>query len=334
LIDPEVLGANRNVQTSQTWTWHDINGNKLWDPGEVNLDPNGSDYVSTAGFSNLIPNPNELQPMEDEFTLSLEHELMPGFGVRVNGIYAKGRNDFRLQNTARPNSVYTIPVAGLDPGPDGKLNTADDTGRAFTYYEYPTALQGAQFNQTRLVNDSRGTSFKSIEIAATKRLSRNWQVEASYSGTNKHVNNIATLPNDDPNADFNQYDNTYEWISKVSGSYTFPHGLLTSAIFESRSGDVFARSVLFSGGKTIPTYALNVESIGAEQYPTVSHLDVRLEKQFKLLSSHQLAVRMNVYNVLNANTVLAATSRSGPSFGVPTSVLPARLAEVSASYKF
>ena len=90
LIDPEVLGANRNVQTSQTWTWHDINGNKLWDPGEVNLDPNGSDYVSTAGFSNLIPNPNELQPMQDEFTLSLEHELMPDFGVRVNGIYAKG----------------------------------------------------------------------------------------------------------------------------------------------------------------------------------------------------------------------------------------------------
>jgi hypothetical protein len=109
---------------------------------------------------------------------------------------------------------------------------------------------------------------------------------------------------------------------------------LTSAIFESRSGDVFARSVLFSGGKTIPTFALNVEPIGAEQYPTVSHLDVRLEKQFKLLSSHQLAVRMNVYNVLNASTVLAATSRSGPSFGVPTSILPARLAEVSASYKF
>ena len=93
------------------------------------------------------------------------------------------------------------------------------------------------------------------------------------------MNNIAVLPNDDPNADFNQSDNTYEWISKVSGSYTFPHGLLTSAIFESRSGDVFARSVLFSGGTTIPTFALNVEPIGSQQYPTVSHLDVRLEKR-------------------------------------------------------
>ena len=49
---------------------------------------------------------------------------------------------------------------------------------------------------------------------------------------------------------------------------------------------------------------------------------------------HELAVRMNVYNVLNSNTVIAVTTRSGPSYGKPTSILPARLAEVSASYKF
>jgi hypothetical protein len=334
LIDPEVLGANQNVQTSQTYTWHDTNNNKLWDPGEVNLNTNGPDYVSTAGFSNLIPNPNALQPMEDEVTLSLEHELMANFGVRVNYIYATGRNDFRLQNTARPDSAFNIPITNLDPGPDGKLGTADDTGKSFTYYEYSRALQGASFNQTKLVNDSRTTSFKSIEIAATKRLSQNWQFQASYSGTKKHVNNIAVLPTDDPNADFNQFDNTYEWISKLSGSYNFPHGLLASALYESRSGDVYARSVLFSGGVTIPTFALNVEPIGAQQYPTVSHLDVRFEKRFRLLNSHELAVRVNEYNLLNSNTVLAATTRAGATYLKPTSILPGRLAEISASYKF
>ena len=334
LIDPEVLGANQNVQTSQTWTWHDTNNNKLWDPGEVNLDPNGNDYVSTSGFSNLIPNPNELQPKQDEFTLSLEHELMANFGVRINGIYSRGRNDFRLQNTARPNSAFNIPITNLDPGPDGRPNTADDTGQSFTYYEYARSLQGAKFNQTRLINDPRDTSFKSIEIAATKRLFQHWQMEASYSGTRKHVNNIAVLPNDDPNADINTSDNNFEWISKFSGSYGFPHGLLASAIFESRSGEVWARNVLFSGGGTIPTLAVNVEPIGTRQYAIVNHLDVRLEKQFRFLDTHSMAVRMNVYNVLNSNTVLAVTTRSGATFGRPTSILPARLAEVSASYKF
>jgi hypothetical protein len=239
-----------------------------------------------------------------------------------------------LQNTARPDSAFNIPITNLDPGPDAKLNTADDTGKSFTYYEYSRALQGANFNQTRLINDTRDTSFKSIEIAATKRLSRNWQVEASYSGTKKHVNNIAVLPNDDPNADFNQADINYEWISKLSGSYSFPHGLLGSALFESRSGDVYARSVLFSGGATIPTFALNVEPIGSQQYPTVNHLDVRVEKRFKLLNTNEFAVRMNVYNVLNTNTVISATTRSGATYLRPTSIVPARLAEVSASYKF
>jgi hypothetical protein len=334
LIDPEVLGANRNVQTETRWLWHDNNSNKRWDAGEVLLDPNGVDYVSTTGFSNLIPNPNELQPKQDEFTLSLEHELMANFGVRVNGIYSRGYDDFRLQNTFRPYSLYNVPITNLDPGPDARLNTADDTGQSFTYFEYPRSVQGARFNETRLVNDPRDTSFKSIEMAATKRMAQNWQFEASYSATRKHINNVAVLPNDDPNGDFNTSDNTTEWISKLSGSYNFPYGFLASAILESRSGEPWARTVLFSGGATIPTQALNVEPLGTRQYPTARHLDVRVEKQFRVLGAHEFAVRMNVYNVLNSNTVLAVTTRSGPSFGRPTSIMPARLAEFSASYKF
>lgn len=334
LIDPEVLGANKNVQTETRWTWHDNNGNKLWDAGEVLLDPNGVDYVSTTGFQNLVPNPNELQPKQNEYTLSLEHELMANFGIRVNSIYSRGGNDFRLQNTYRPYALFNVPITNLDPGPDGRLGTSDDTGRSFTFFEYPRSVQGARFNQSQLVNDSRVNTYRSIEVAATRRMSNRWQMEASFSATKKHINNIAVLPTDDPNADFNTSDNSTEWISKVSGSYNFPHGIMTSAILESRSGEPWARTVLFSGGGTIPTQVLNVEPYGSRLYPTATHLDVRLEKQFKLLSSHELAVRVNAYNMLNANTVLAANARSGATFGRPTSIMPARLFEFSASYKF
>jgi hypothetical protein len=79
---------------------------------------------------------------------------------------------------------------------------------------------------------------------------------------------------------------------------------------------------------------LNVEPLGTRMYPTARHLDVRLEKQFKLLSSHEFAVRANVYNLTNENTILAVTTRSGTTFGKPTSIMPARLMEFSASYKF
>jgi len=184
------------------------------------------------------------------------------------------------------------------------------------------------------VNDTRNTGFKSIEVAVTRRLSHNWQLEASYSGTKKKINNTAVLPTDDPNADFNTSDHSLEWISKISGSYKFKYGFLASALLETRSGDPWARTVLFSGGATIPTQVLNVEAFGARQYDVVKHLDMRVEKQFRLLSNHELAVRMNIYNVANSNTVTAVQVRSGATFNRPTSILPARLAEVSASYKF
>ena len=284
LIDPEVLGANKNVQTEQRWTWHDTNNNKLWDAGEVLLDPNGLDYVSTTGFSNLIPNANELQPKQDEFTLSLEHELM-----------AELRVADQRHLLARPQR---LPVAEHFPGrtapstfrsrtstrvPTARLNTADDTGQSFTYYEYSRSVQGAKFNETQagqrpeghLVQECRSRGDQAALPALADRgllLGR----PRSTSTTSR------CCPTTTRTRDFNTSDNNVEWISKVSGSYNFPYGVLASAIYESRSGDVWARNVLFSGGATIPTLAVNVEPIGTRQYPTSSATSMcGLEKQLQ-----------------------------------------------------
>ena len=178
------------------------------------------------------------------------------------------------------------------------------------------------------------STFTSIDLAVTRRMADNWMLQASFSGTSKNNRNVAVLPEDNPNSDFNQFDDTFEWISKVSGSYRFPYGIQTSALFELRSGEPWARTVLFSGGTTIPTLVLNVEPIGTQRYTNVHHLDLRAEKSFRLFASHEFAVRFNVYNVLNSNMTLSANTRSGATFGRPLSILPPRLAEFGASYKF
>jgi hypothetical protein len=334
LIDPEVLGANQNVQTATTYTWRDLNGNRLWDVGEANLDPNGLDFVSRTGFQNLIPNQNELQPKQDEFMASFEHQLMENFGVRITGIHSIARKEFRLQNTFRSRDAFNIPITNMDPGEDGRLGSADDPGRSITYYEYARALQGARFNESRLVNYPDASRFSSLDLAVTRRMSGNWMLQASFSGTWKNAQNVAVLPDDNPNADFNQSDETLEWISKISGGYRFPYGIMASALFEARSGEPWARTVLFSGGTTIPTLVLNVEPIGSRRYPTVQHLDVRAEKAFRVFGDHELAVRFNVYNLLNSNMTLTANTRSGATFGRPLTILAPRLGEIGASYKF
>jgi hypothetical protein len=334
LIDPEVLGANANVQTATTYNWRDLNNNRVWDAGESNLDPNGPDFVSRTGFQNLVPNPNERQPKQDEFMASLEHEIISNLGARVTGIHSIARRDFRLQNTFRPRELYNIPITNPDPGVDGVRGTGDDPGTNVTYYEYPRGVQGAQFQESRLVNYPIDSKFTSIDLALTRRMTGSWMLQASFSGTWKDNTNTAVLPEDNPNADFNYSDNNLEWISKISGTYRFPYGIQGSALFESRSGEPWARTVLFSGGTTIPTLVVNVEPIGAQMYPTVHHLDVRAEKQFKLFATHEFALRFNVYNLLNANMTLTANTRSGATFNRPLTILAPRLGEISASYKF
>src|SRR5207247_2199039 len=58
----EINMANKDAFLTSTFTWHDNNGNKLYDPGEVNFSPNGTDFVGTsvlgasAAIANAVPN--------------------------------------------------------------------------------------------------------------------------------------------------------------------------------------------------------------------------------------------------------------------------------------
>jgi hypothetical protein len=74
--------------------------------------------------------------------------------------------------------------------------------------------------------------------------------------------------------------------------------------------------VLFRGaGTTIPTLAMAVEPLGAHYYEDVHLLDARARKEFRLFGNHRVAAGVDVYNVLNVNTVTSITTRSGASYG-------------------
>ncbi len=355
---PELDSADPNVRTVVTYRWLDLNGNRDYDPGEVNLDPNGTDFVSLSGgiqgvSSITVPSRDEREPKSDELSLSLERELMENFALRVSGIYSRYHDTYRLLNLLRPYDSYTVPVTRPDPGPDGRVGTADDPGVSFTYYEFPTTLRGRQFERFTRVNDPKADqTFKSIDLAVFKRLSRDWQFLGSYSATRRNVpiaftnqtgpatdgniefnSNVESGPFT-PNAEINNLDREWEWSAKVSGGYFFPFQIMASANFEHRSGYPWARRVRFTGGQTIPNITLNVEPIGTRRLPHTNQIDLRVEKAFDLADRHKLTVRMNVFNALNANEVLTVSRLSGPTFGLPTSITQPRIAEFSMSYSF
>ena len=353
----ELQMANENVHLRSLYTWRDLNGNKLFDQGEINFDRNGPDFVSTSlftggedGLAGAVPNPSLKEPMSDEFNVSVERQLIPDLAIRVTGIYSR-QQTFRVQNNLRPFDVYNIPVTNPDPGPDNRLGTADDPGTFVTYWDYPVAYRGRSFQQPMLVNSSTSDqTFKSYEVALSKRLSNRWLAIASYSSTDVNIpytQNTASTGNDftmpglqvflaslDPNAEINARIRNREWTARASGAYLFPFGVQVSGNFESRSGAPYARTVSFTGGRQLTSQVLRVEPIGTRRMPTINLLHMRAEKSFRLREGHEVSLRFNVYNVTNISTVQTLTQQSGPNFELPLAIMPPRIAEFGVQYTF
>jgi hypothetical protein len=334
-----VLPLNPNVALQRVYRWRDLNGNGDYNPGEVNLDVNGPDFVEEIGrgnvtIANTVANLDQPQTKEDQLSLSIERELRANFAVRATGLYARRFNVLRTQNLRRPPEVYTIANTRPDPGPDGRVGTADDPGRSITWFEYPAALRPPTFQLNTLVADPNATAtFRTIELAGTKRLVRGWQVLASYSATKINIP-VPFESNMNPNTDINTANRTWEWLYRTSSAYVFPGNVMVSANFEHRSGTVQARTVLLSGGNTIPSITVNAEPIGSLRLPHSNNIDLRISKRFNLGGGRRLDGQINLFNVMNANTTTARIVQSGARFLTPTAILPARILDFNIGYNF
>ena len=150
-ITSDLLVAARNNRQVTTWLWHDNNGDRLYQQGEVNLDPSESDFQSIAGVTNGVVNPDMPQPKYDQYILGYEREVLRNWNVRGTGIYARNFDLRRTENINIPYAAYNIPITNPDPGFDGRIGTSDDPGTSITYYEYPTTLSGISNQSTRQV---------------------------------------------------------------------------------------------------------------------------------------------------------------------------------------
>src|SRR5262249_38479542 len=146
---------NPNATGNATFRWHDLNGDKLYQPGEVNLSTDGPDFITITAANNARINPNLDQPTTSEATATYEREMAPTLGMRVMYVdrtligYFSGSGP----NPLRPYSVYNIPITRRDPGPDGMLGTPDDAGKV-TFYDYSPAYRGAAFVATQVTNST------------------------------------------------------------------------------------------------------------------------------------------------------------------------------------
>jgi hypothetical protein len=341
---------NRNATANAVFTWHDLNGDKLYQPGEVNLSLSSTDFRSITAASNQILNPDLKSPDIWETTASFERELAANMGIRVmyvnkvvsGAIYNPAHtatNSFVAINALRPFGAWSVPITRRDPGPDGVLGNADDAG-TITLHDYTAAYRGAAFVNTQIVNAPNTDKYHSIEFTMTKRFSSRWTGQVSYFTVKNHrwLSSVFVSPNDQ----FFPVDDTWTWAGNVSGSYRLPGDVNLSGFLQSKNGFLGQRTNIFrqvdpDGGPAIAqngNTTIRLEPYGSQKLSAQNILNLRAGKDFSLGGGRRFEIDVDVFNVLNAATPTNANFQSGPSFGFVTGVIPARIARLGARFRF
>ena len=321
------------------YRWTDTNNNNRWEPGEEGAVPTST----RGGAATESLDPNLKNQYTQEFAAFLERELMPNFGVRAGYVWRGQRNQYGRYNIAQPYDAFTVPVSVPDPGPDGRVGTADD-GAAIAAFDLAPQFRGlTPINQT--INVDRGNSdYHTFEITGTKRMSNRWSLLASYGWTKSYDqtsalqgnsirgNGLPVNPNDLINTDNGRQVYTRSSV-KLSGTWNSPWWDLSfSPMVRYQAGIPF--------GRTFSTTALSygsvrilAEPMGTRRQDAISILDIRVEKAHRF-GARDISVFFDLYNLTNDNPAQNLQWSSGTAFNRPLSIVPPRLARIGLKLNF
>lgn len=335
---------NPATATVTTYTWRDLNNNLLFDRGEVNLDPNGPDFVrlqqrsSASGISSAarpVVNPALKQPHTDETSLTIEQGLAGNLALRGLLVYKRVRGEYGTVNVLRPFSAWSIPVTRRDPGPDGTAGTADD-GDMVTFFDFETAFRGARFEQNQPVNRDadHDNIYKGFELTLTRRYSNRWSALGSFQMLKNHVWVGTKATPVSPNDLIHPLNETWDWSGKLMGSYEAPFDVRLSALYNFLAGLPQQRTYIFRSVPNASTVTIPLEPLGAQRDPSQHVVNLRAARAFQLGSGRKLEASFQIFNLFNANTATDTRYVSGPTYHAIAEILPPRVARFGVEFSF
>jgi hypothetical protein len=293
--------VNPNFTFSETYGWNDLNGDLHFQENERGT------FLRRAGGLVTSMDPNLDRPYTDEFTVGADHEVMPNLKLSITAFKRRERNNFGNLDVGVPDSAYT-PVTRVDIGRDGLAGTADDAN--ITVFDQDRATLGQ--NRYVITNQKRFDSdYKGLEVTATKRFSRRWQMLAGYTVGKAKVKAIAVnAPT--PNTFINAQgpiaeDRTH--IFKLTGQYILPWDVYFAPNLLVQTGAPVTRTANFA--LTQGNVSVNVEPRGSVRLDTRKQVDARLAKVFKLSGGRELEASLDGYNLTNSNYVWEVRTVTG-----------------------
>lgn len=325
-----VPGLNPNAEKwSRTYRWTDLNGDRLWQPGEE-----GALTNQAGGISTTFIDPNWELDVTRDLAFWAEREVIPNLGMRAGVIWRGSTNPQITYDTRRTLDSYNVPRSIADPGPDGRAGTADDGG-SITVYDLDPAVRAATASTASVTTNhplGKGDSHLTYEVSAVKRMADRWSMHASFTHTaSKTLPSGATNPNALISTESDQRNHFSAWQGKLAGSLMLPGDFKLSPVVRHQSGDAFGRiiTVVMNYGNQ----QIQVEPESTNRVSNVTLLDLRMEKGFRARGM-RFSGFFDVFNITNNNADQDINQLSGSTYLRPLNIVPPRVARVGAKFEF
>jgi hypothetical protein len=308
-VNPMLLQRDRR-------SWIDNNND-----GMAQLSELGPSTGFAGGVTSRI-DPELSRPYNWEYTVGIDHELLPGFGV--GGTYYRRllRNLIGSLNMAVLPSDY-IPVTITNPL----------TNEPLIVYNQSAATVGRRdtvvTNQETLDSDYNGVEFRANARLRSRGILAGGITYGRIESGSGDTNNPNTLIN------FLGVDSSVQY--KLYGAQPLPWDTQVSGSFQSFSGAMLSRNFTVTRAQ-VPnlnqvTQVVSLIPRGELQLPRVSLVDLRFSKALRW-SARKVELQLDLYNLFNANAVINEVQTVGPALGQPVSILGARLVRFGLNVNF
>jgi hypothetical protein len=257
----------------------------------------------------------------------VEHQLPGEIKIAFGYYHRETRDNHMSKNLLVPREGYT-PITV----------TEVVSRRQVTVYNQDPLTRG-KFDLLWDNFDEGNTQFNGFDVSVTKRMSNRWSILGSVSyGKNKgDVFGTADLNN--PNNLFRRgvLSSDVPWQGKVSGVYELPFGIDFSGRLQQSMGFPERTTVRVASATvrlTQGTATLDAEPRGFTRLPSYTLLDLGLRKTIRLRESVSVKPNLDLYNVLNADTIVSRITQLGPTYGRVSAMIPGRMVRLGLDFNF
>jgi hypothetical protein len=299
--------------------------------------------------------PDLSAPRTHELVAGIDHELMPNFGMSLSYTWR------RFNNVLWP--LTELPVAGVTSADyvlDGTVEATlpDGTQVSTPYYALPAERAPVGGGSLTANRDGYYRIFKGLEISATKRLANRWMGRFGFSWNNEreyfddpaksiidptsttgdpHINGGTVTRATSGSGKSQIYLTAPKYQFTANGYFQGPWGVNVGGNLLVRQGFsqlYYANDVATNDAVHSSKDVLLIRDAGRYRLPTLTSLDVRLEKEVTFGRS-RVAFDFDVFNLMNSGTVLGRQyDVQASNFNAITEIMNPRIARFGVRVGF